>query len=301
MFWANATYVSWINYFVCPFEWKLFFSKNLEYTPGDITKPHDRHSSRRLLVERKDNDRLNISPKPELNELYTEQHDCTDALALLDEKKQHEKEVTPHVLGTGVPDNLEALEDTAPLEPISTYGHVEPTLLPKMRIERPVCEKPTERNVPEPIVPAFCNFLTARKMAQENLEHQPLPDAIMDLAFRKLQAQGAMNPGLALDVTPITTGIGCKNYMAGPTQCTKLRVYRPKTCGVVPPILDKNYAQRPMTSYITKEKMGAMDLAIGWDYRPRGEGKFCAITFYTLTFKEKSQKLEFCSISLTKI
>lgn len=68
----------------------------------------------------------------------------------------------------------------------------------------------------------------------------------------------------------LLSGIGCKNYKAGPTQCTKLRVYRPKTCGVIPPILDKSYPQRPFTSYLTKEKMGAMDLAIGWDYRPKG-------------------------------
>lgn len=72
--------------------------------------------------------------------------------------------------------------------------------------DKPIAEKPTERNVPEPIVPAYCNFLSARKMAQENLEHQPLPDAIMDLAFRKLQSLGAANPGLALDVIPIATG-----------------------------------------------------------------------------------------------
>lgn len=81
-----------------------------------------------------------------------------------------------------------------------------------MRTERTIAEKPTERNVPEPIVPAYCNFLTARKMAQENLEHQPLPDAIMDLAFRKMQAHGVINPGLSLDVIPISTGESLKCY-----------------------------------------------------------------------------------------
>lgn len=124
------------------------------------------------------------------------------------EKKVYEKSDAPHILGTGVPDNLEALQASAPFE---EGGGTEQELqaagfLPKMRTERPVAEKPTERNVPNPIVPAYCNFLTARKMAQENLEHQPLPDAIMDLAFRRLQAAGALNPGLALDVQPITTG-----------------------------------------------------------------------------------------------
>lgn len=56
--------------------------------------------------------------------------------------------------------------------------------------------------------------------------------------------------------------------MAGPTHCTKLKVYRPKTCGVVPKPLDKSkYNSRPHTSG-GKEKMGPMDLAICWDYRP---------------------------------
>lgn len=56
--------------------------------------------------------------------------------------------------------------------------------------------------------------------------------------------------------------------MAGPTHCTKLKVYRPKTCGVVPRPLDKSkYNDRPHTSG-GKAKMGPMDLAICWDYRP---------------------------------
>lgn len=65
-------------------------------------------------------------------------------------------------------------------------------------------------------------------------------------------------------------GVGVKTYMAGPTHCTKLKVYRPKTCGVVPKPLDRlKYGSRPHTcSGGEKEKMGAMDLAICWDYRP---------------------------------
>uniref|UniRef100_A0A1B0DIC6 DUF4812 domain-containing protein n=1 Tax=Phlebotomus papatasi TaxID=29031 RepID=A0A1B0DIC6_PHLPP len=115
----------------------------------------------------------------------------------------------------------------------------------------------------------YCNFLIARKMAQENLEHQPLPDAVMDCAYRKLQASGDLHPGLALDVIPLATGVGVKSYKAGPTQCTKMRVYRPKTCGVTPQPLDKAaLGYRPHSSVTIKDKMGPMDLAICWDYRP---------------------------------
>lgn len=142
-----------------------------------------------------------ISPKLESNDFYTEKHDCVDELAPLKSKIEYEKEHLPHVLGTGVPDNLEAIKFDAIIE-----DNADKDLTTTMKTERPIAEKPTERRVPEPIVPAYSNFLTARKMAQENLEHQPLPDAIMDFAFRKLQAQGAINPGLALEVIPIATG-----------------------------------------------------------------------------------------------
>lgn len=69
-----------------------------------------------------------------------------------------------------------------------------------------VSEKPGESNT-VPLIPAYCNFQAARKMAQENLEHQPLPDSIMDRTFLKMQAQGLLNPELSLNVEPIATGI----------------------------------------------------------------------------------------------
>lgn len=182
-----------------------------------------------MLVREKQQRALGKIPNYELNQLYTEKHDCTDDLALLQEKKDYENQDAPHVLGTGVPDNLEALQASAPLETeITLLRNREETEQggSKMRIERPVAEKPTERNVPEPIVPAYCNFLTARKMAQENLEHEPLPDAVMDLgefhmiygvdesfnrnlifiAYRKLLSKGQAYPGLALQVNPMATG-----------------------------------------------------------------------------------------------
>lgn len=66
-------------------------------------------------------------------------------------------------------------------------------------------------------------------------------------------------------VSPL--GVGVRNYQAGPTQCTKMRVYRPKTCGIVPKPLKQSCLDRPQSS-ICEKKMGPMDLAICWDYRP---------------------------------
>lgn len=60
-----------------------------------------------------------------------------------------------------------------------------------------------------------------------------------------------------------------KTHNAGPTHCTKLKVFRPKTCGIVPKPLHKSmYDLRPQTAINDQEKIGPMDLAICWDYRP---------------------------------
>lgn len=68
-----------------------------------------------------------------------------------------------------------------------------------------ITEKPNERKC-IPFIPAIRNFQSARQMAQENLEHQPLPDSILDQSYRKLQARGGINPELALNVSPVCTG-----------------------------------------------------------------------------------------------
>ena len=82
---------------------------------------------------------------------------------------------------------------------------LETDVIEENEMTREVTEKPGEQNT-APIIPAYCNFQVARKMHVENLEHQPLPDSIMDKAYRRLQAQGAVNPELALDVYPVVTG-----------------------------------------------------------------------------------------------
>lgn len=67
-------------------------------------------------------------------------------------------------------------------------------------------------------------------------------------------------------------GVGVKTHNAGPTHCTKLKVFRPKTCGIVPPPFDDPHPSgiRPQTSGVPyrKARIEPMDLAICWDYRP---------------------------------
>lgn len=131
-----------------------------------------------------------------------------------------------------------------------------------------ITEKPNER-CPSPVIPAYANFELAKRMHSNNLDHQPLPDCVADLAFRKLQITGA-NPGLALDIEPIATGVGVKTHNAGPTHCTKMKVYRPKTSGVVPRAYYGDNT-RSFSATQSDKKMGAMDLAICWDYKPSHE------------------------------
>nr|CAA21135.1 EG:84H4.4 [Drosophila melanogaster] len=129
-----------------------------------------------------------------------------------------------------------------------------------------ITEKPNER-CPSPVVPAYANFELAKRMHQDNLDHQPLPDCVADLAFRRAQISGG-HAGLALEIDPIATGVGVKTHNAGPTHCTKMKVFRPKTGGgIVPRALGNGDAFRGVGSAPAK-KMGPMDLAICWDFKP---------------------------------
>lgn len=140
-------------------------------------------------------------------------------------------------------------------------------------IERPPSKtsstKLREERAKSAFASAFHNFQTAKKMAQENLDHQPLPDAVLDKKFTELQAMGALDQDDALGFN--VTGVGYKGYKVGPTQCTKLKVYRPKTCGVIPKNVDKSTMSHLENGEEIKldPKLGPMDLAIRWDYRPK--------------------------------
>lgn len=129
---------------------------------------------------------------------------------------------------------------------------------------------------PSPVLDTIANFNLAKKLHKENLEHEPLPDTVTDALYRKLQMQKShKDPGLILDETPQVTGIGWKGYPGyGPTQCTKLKVYRPKT-GVAATRLDKRDGRPNSVSsfdkkwrFIRQTKVTPIELAICWDLAP---------------------------------
>ncbi|CAG9826598.1 unnamed protein product [Diabrotica balteata] len=89
---------------------------------------------------------------------------------------------------------------------------------------------PKKERILSPILAAISNFNLAKKLHKENLEHNPLPDTLTDAMYRKmlLHRQGKDYEGKE----HFATGVGWKGYPGyGPTRCTKLKVYRPKTSG----------------------------------------------------------------------
>ncbi|XP_039293206.1 uncharacterized protein LOC111056386 [Nilaparvata lugens] len=140
----------------------------------------------------------------------------------------------------------------------------------------------TRRKKGPPLAQSYCNPQIAKNLAVENLKHHPLPDTVEDAIYRSLQMKKERHPGKALDVLPRAAAVGCKSYgTPGPTQCSKLKVYRPKTAGVLP---RKDLGQnldlltRPKTSSgfdqqtRKDKKLSQMQLALCWDLKPVNPG-----------------------------
>ncbi|KAL1506711.1 hypothetical protein ABEB36_006024 [Hypothenemus hampei] len=134
------------------------------------------------------------------------------------------------------------------------------------------------RDIVSPIMNAISNFNLAKKLHKENLEHNPLPDTITNSIYRKLQMQRILDkdPGLALSDENFACGVGWKGYPGyGPNKCTKLKIYRPKTCSHHPKKYDIDN-DRPSTvssferkwRFIRQNKVNPIDLAICWDLCP---------------------------------
>ena len=108
----------------------------------------------------------------------------------------------------------------------------------------------------------------AKKFHDDNLKHQPLPDVINDPMYKALISDRYPFPGESLKVGTMPTAIGWKNYsVPGPTECSKLKIFRPKTAS--DPKVKKVKEERPKTSknYVPK-KVLPIDLAICWDLKP---------------------------------
>lgn len=133
-----------------------------------------------------------------------------------------------------------------------------------------------KEETPPEVLDAIANFSLAKKLHSENLEHEPLPDTITDALYRKLQMQKyEKDPGLALKDSPRVTGVGWKGYPGyGPTRCTKMKVYRPKTA--MPAKQEEKRDGRPNSvssfdkkwRFIKQNKVTPIELALCWDLTP---------------------------------
>ncbi|KAL5240457.1 hypothetical protein ACI65C_007867 [Semiaphis heraclei] len=110
--------------------------------------------------------------------------------------------------------------------------------------------------------------------------HHGLPDAIEDAVYRSLQTKRHKHPGLGLNgCWPKCSAVAYKSFNdPGPTQCSKLRVYRPKTSSPAPSSADggekKDPARRrnknlprPKTCgpVMTAQQLTDIKLALCWD------------------------------------
>lgn len=110
--------------------------------------------------------------------------------------------------------------------------------------------------------------------------HHGLPDAIEDAVYRSLQTKRHKHPGLGLSgCWPKCSAVAYKSFNdPGPTQCSKLRVYRPKTSSSAGDGEKKEsvsrrrgnggkYVSRPKTCVpvVTAQQLTDIKLALCWD------------------------------------
>lgn len=115
---------------------------------------------------------------------------------------------------------------------------------------------------------------SARRGHGDTHKHHGLPDTIEDAVYRSLQTKRHKHPGLGLNgCWPKCSAVAYKSFNdPGPTQCSKLRVYRPKTssssggdgdgekktCG-------KDLRPKTCVPVMTAQQLTDIKLALCWD------------------------------------
>lgn len=221
-------------------------TKAVPYVPGDLTAEKDRPDSYNQLAQNRFNDK-----EPEIRKGYPKYREDFSKIPPEPEKSLSEQ--------------VDEVLKNCGKEMVSEE-----------------CQEKKGNNTKKgrilsPIINAISNFNLAKKLHKENLEHDPLPDTITDSIYRKLQMQRILDhdPGMTLKDESFACGVGWKGYPGyGPTKCTKLKIYRPKTCVHHPKkdVVD----DRPSSvgsfdrkwRFIRQNKVNPIDLAICWDLSP---------------------------------
>ncbi|XP_045468965.1 uncharacterized protein LOC123676792 isoform X2 [Harmonia axyridis] len=215
-------------------------SKVIPYVPGDFTEEHHRPESYDELASKRFEDKSNTGL---------------------------------HLIGKGYPRYREDFSRVSPtLEKVFEKSE-EGKDMPKTAY-RPPEERLAEMNEDDGAIrDTMSNFLLAKELHRQNLDHNPLPDKICHTQFQRMQMMRDQEPGLALEEGDYATGVGWKGYQGyGPTRCTKLKVFRPKSSLLQPRRPGEkadtwaNFEQK--WRFIKQSKVSPMDLALCWDLRP---------------------------------
>lgn len=185
----------------------------------------------------------------------------------------HAAAATPKLTGVTRQDSVNHKSRT-PTPPVYN-SHPSTPPLPKPHTPKPLLSTKPHTSTPSsdirpPLASVSSNFQLAKQLHRENLQHTPLPDTVDDTLYRALQTKGEPHPGKGLNVGPPgVSAVGYKSYgPPGPSQCSKLRVYRPKTAVQKEERkkMEELLPLRPSTGRISD-----MHLAICWDLKPPRE------------------------------
>ncbi|KAL1122490.1 hypothetical protein AAG570_002821 [Ranatra chinensis] len=122
---------------------------------------------------------------------------------------------------------------------------------------------------PPPLKVEFLSAQHAKDLAQDNLKHHPLPDIVPDALFKAMQMNRASIPTVEPHFQPQSSAVGYKDFESpGPSQCTKMRVHRPKTAARKPKVKSPETYSRPKTGFAHTKDLTEIDLALCWDLLP---------------------------------
>ncbi|KAL3276768.1 hypothetical protein HHI36_012135 [Cryptolaemus montrouzieri] len=212
------------------------------------------------------------SPAPYVPGDFTEHHHRPDSYD--DLAKNRYKKPENHLIGKGYPRYREDFSRVSPRPEKNLSEQVSETLAKHKEMQNTTyAPRQINDNDGTPVRDAISNFQLAKELHRQNLDHIPLPDKITHDQYQKFQMMRDKEPGLALDEGNYATDIGWKGYQGyGPTRCTKLKVFRPKSSLLQPRRPGEkanswaNFEQK--WRFIKHSKVTPIDLALCWDLSP---------------------------------
>lgn len=119
---------------------------------------------------------------------------------------------------------------------------------------------------------AYCNRVIARNLKFHNQKHHMLADAVdcpstkQPLATKLVNSHENSLLDIDLENNESTPAVGCKVFQSpGPTQCSKLKIFRPKTAVISTDRKENSIYCETFKTPPKNKPLSEMDLAIYWD------------------------------------